>query len=356
MPKLVKIISSSSKNQSKSNTNEPTNIIRPSRKYLGWDIGIKNLAYCLIEEASSITPNAVLFGTNYYSILEWEVINLVSQVNENMSADGTITSLHTDEINCCYQINIDKKCKAKAKMVSSNISCNTSYVGYCANHAKKIETGKLVSLANKKCTVKDCKTKGKFCLKNHHYLLYCGKHQKELVKNNKHQENDFLTIQTSKKSSTIGLTELGKAIVSELDKRPHLLDGNIVLLENQPVLKNPTMKSIQMFLYSYFLMKGMMSGNKTVNEILCYTASNKIEIKKLLPDEARKKLDETIAKIKNGYKQNKDTAIYLAEYYIANNGKWGNYWKNNKKQDDLADSLLMTIHYLEKPKLKTIKN
>ena len=380
MPKLVKVSSTISNLQSlniqsnlesntKLNITQQQQEIKSSRKYLGWDIGIKNLAFCLIEEATQTTSNAVLFGTNYYTILDWGVINLVSQVNENMSAEGNITNLHTDEINCCYQINIGKKCKAKAKMVQKELLQSTQpstqpstqqstpiYNGYCANHSKKIEASKLVSLTNKKCCADNCKTKGKYCLKTHHYILYCGKHQKELIKTAKNTETDFLTIQTSKKSSTIGLTELGKAIVSELDKRPHLLDANIVLLENQPVLKNPTMKSVQIFLYSYFLMRGMMSGNKIVEEILCYTASNKLEVKKLLPTGTRKILDDTISKIKNGYKQNKDTAIYLAEYYMANNSKWGATWRNSKKQDDLADSLLMTIHYLEKPKLKSIKN
>ena len=50
---------------------------------------------------------------------------------------------------------------------------------------------------------------------------------------------------------------IGKNIVEQLDKYNHFLDVNHVLLENQPALKNPTMKSIQMMIYSYFLINGV---------------------------------------------------------------------------------------------------
>ena len=255
----------------------------PSQKlYIGWDIGIKNLAFCLITPATATTSNAISFGNNWYSVIDWGVINLISQVNENMSAEGEITSIHTEEIQCCHQIKMDKKCTAKAKMVEHSKTADGIYRGYCANHAKKIDTSttQLVALTNKKCVATaNCKTKGKYCLRDHHYLLYCGRHQKEMIKSAAKQESDFLAIQTSKKSSTVNLTQLGKAIMTELDKRPHLATANIVLLENQPVLKNPTMKSVQMFLYSYFIMRGMMVTQRPVEDILCYTASNKIEVK-----------------------------------------------------------------------------
>ena len=31
----------------------------PSKVYLGWDIGIKNLAFCLITPATATTSNAI---------------------------------------------------------------------------------------------------------------------------------------------------------------------------------------------------------------------------------------------------------------------------------------------------------
>lgn len=324
--------------------------------YLGWDIGIKNLAFCLLESPTSNTESSVQIGLNYYNILDWGVINLVSQVNELMKKDGSITNIHTDNIICCRQIKINKKCLNKALFIDYNKFSDGSYRGYCKKHVNKLETtNQLLHITNKKCVAEDCVTKSKVCLKNHHYIIYCGRHKNEMIKNGKYNDNDFLTIQTTKKSSSINLTQLGRAIMIELDKRPHLCRANIVLLENQPVLKNPTMKSIQMFLYSYFIIRGMIIENPTIDNVQCYMASNKIEIKKLLPIIIRKQLDAHIEHIKNKYIKNKETAIFLANYYISKNLKWGSIWISSKKQDDLADSLLMTIHYLEKTNLKKIK-
>ena len=46
-----------------------------------------------------------------------------------------------------------------------------------------------------------------------------------------------------------------KKMVQELDKHPNFLECDSVIVENQPSLKNPTMKSIQMMVYSYFLIR-----------------------------------------------------------------------------------------------------
>ena len=48
----------------------------------------------------------------------------------------------------------------------------------------------------------------------------------------------------------------GECIVNTLSKKSNFLDVDKVVIENQPALKNPTMKSIQMMIYSYFLIEG----------------------------------------------------------------------------------------------------
>jgi hypothetical protein len=45
-------------------------------KAIGWDIGIKNLAYCVLDSgASSNSPNAFLFNNKYYFIVKTIIIN-----------------------------------------------------------------------------------------------------------------------------------------------------------------------------------------------------------------------------------------------------------------------------------------
>ena len=60
-------------------------------------------------------------------------------------------------------------------------------------------------------------------------------------------------------------------MIKKLRLKQHLLDVDIVVIENQPVLKNPTMKSIQMVLYSYFLIYGITT-DKSVGKIALFNA------------------------------------------------------------------------------------
>ena len=72
-------------------------------------------------------------------------------------------------------------------------------------------------------------------------------------------------------------------IPRKLHEKPQLLDVDIVVIENQPSLKNPQMKSIQMILYSYFLILGKVIGNGDKNtsyieKIDFCSAANKLKV------------------------------------------------------------------------------
>ena len=49
-------------------------------------------------------------------------------------------------------------------------------------------------------------------------------------------------------------------------------------------------------------------------------------------------------------------SIMMVEVLLSNNPKWNDFFKSHPKQDDLADSLLMTLHYFEKGNLMKVKN
>jgi hypothetical protein len=72
-------------------------------------------------------------------------------------------------------------------------------------------------------------------------------------------------------------------IPRKLHEKPQLLNVDIVVIENQPSLKNPQMKSIQMILYSYFLILGKVIGNgensqSYIQNIDFCSASNKLKV------------------------------------------------------------------------------
>jgi hypothetical protein len=72
---------------------------------------------------------------------------------------------------------------------------------------------------------------------------------------------------------------------SKLDAIKGLTTANKVLIENQPTLKNPAMKTVSCFLFAYFSMKFSNQPDRQINFI---SPSNKLkvneeQIKKILP-------------------------------------------------------------------------
>jgi len=221
-------------------------------KILSFDVGIKNLAYCLLD-------------TEDKSILDWNIINI--------SVDTT-----------CDHI-IKGKC--------------------CDKTATKI--------------IKD----GEFKLCTGHTKLKCYKDKK--MKNPPKLENRMLS--------------LGKQIVKKLDEKINFLNMDVVCIENQPALKNPTMKSVQMIIYSYFLMNGQAKDIQMIN------ARNKLKVY------TGPKIE---CDIKESYKRNKVLAIKYCDYMIRENihidKVYHKLYDDSKKKDDLSDAYLQGIYYINKIK------
>ncbi len=221
-------------------------------KILSFDVGIKNLSYCLLNEDI---------------IEDWGILNICTDdVCEHCSKEG-------------------KRCENSAKFV-----CDIFKV--CSAH-KKLK---------------------------------------------KYSDKKFKKI--SKKKNP--MLDQGKVIVEKLQKKDIFLKVDNVIIENQPALKNPTMKSIQMIIYSYFLINGICSDSSNIINIEMINARNKLKAyngPKIESD------------IKDKYKRTKYLAIEYCKYMIKNSTQdeqWINLFTNSKKKDDLADSYLQGIYYKNK--------
>ena len=80
----------------------------------------------------------------------------------------------------------------------------------------------------------------------------------------------------------------------------------------------------------------------------CYCASKKLDMITYLPEEEQTRINTFIETVNNPYQKNKKMSIMMVEVLLKDNKKWLEYFKSHPKQDDLADSLLMTLHYFEK--------
>mgnify|MGYP006162459843 CR=1 FL=1 len=153
-------------------------------------------------------------------------------------------------------------------------------------------------------------------------------------------------LEDDEKCKGFPLNEITKRMYNKLNTELEDYDITEVLLENQPCLKNPVMKSIQMIIYGFFQYQTIILGRK-INNIKLINASNKLKVGKNL-DEINNK--EYIIKIKNKYTRNKKLAIeytnWILEHRIKNHEKLYEYFNNNKKKDDLADSFLQGLYYI----------
>lgn len=133
-------------------------------------------------------------------------------------------------------------------------------------------------------------------------------------------------------------------IPKKLNEIPHLLDVNYVVIENQPSLKNPQMKSIQMIVYSYFLMYGKVLNSieeKKIKQIDFCNASNKlkmykgpvIDLDKVKEKEKEKKLAEKNAKKVKVSKKNKNNQEELITQYMTSTS----HEKTNDDDENEAD-------------------
>ena len=123
-------------------------------------------------------------------------------------------------------------------------------------------------------------------------------------------------------------------MIEKLDELFSNTELNEVIVENQPSLKNPTMKSIQMMVYSYFLIKYENANLEMIN------ARNKLKVYNGPKIECE---------IKDKYKKNKYLAIEYCHHMIKENeDKFIQLYNESKKKDDLADCYLQGIYYILK--------
>ena len=95
-------------------------------KILSWDVGIKNLAYAIIEFTDK---------TNNFKIIKWDIINLLD-----------------DTIKCCHILQGKKKnCSSTAKYIFNIKENNEEPQYYCKKHCEKIDYQLVIPISEIKC-------------------------------------------------------------------------------------------------------------------------------------------------------------------------------------------------------------
>ena len=131
-------------------------------------------------------------------------------------------------------------------------------------------------------------------------------------------------------------TKFYENIFLKLDDIKSLLNVDMVLIENQPCMKNPSMKTIQVILYSYFMIKGFHNESNSITRIDFVSPTNKLKCYDGPPIDCTKK---------SKYAQRKYFAIEHTKYFLKDYPEYLEIFSKNKKKDDLADSFLQALYY-----------
>jgi hypothetical protein len=157
-------------------------------------------------------------------------------------------------------------------------------------------------------------------------LAYCYSNNHEIIK------WDIIDISAST------INDITYKCFTQLEESVNTNDIQLVLIENQPVQKNPKMKSIQMLIFAYFMYKQVLIETSNIENVKLISACKK--------NTYMKQFDINIRKYSTKYLENKKKSIECTKMILYNNFEWLNFFLLHKKQDDLADSYLQILSYL----------
>lgn len=119
-----------------------------------------------------------------------------------------------------------------------------------------------------------------------------------------------------------------KCMIQHLNEKPWVLNATTVVIEKQPD-KNRGMKAIENLLHTYFLVK-----NKDV-----------------VIWDARHKIPDVAGAGKAKYTERKKASIERARKFIVSsdtNSEWVPFFDAHKKKDDLADTVMQALSFIDK--------
>lgn len=172
-------------------------------------------------------------------------------------------------------------------------------------------------------------------------LAYCNAHYNKTTKSTNIIKWDVIDIINNTDISTKDFNKVTNALVDALSEHFPVVEDNL-LIENQPCMKNPMMKSLQMIIYSWFLIRSKDMNCKVLIKLL--SASNKLKVKH------SNVVSDAVVNEKNKYKKNKKSAIEITTHYLTNilsDEQMLSLFKGHKKRDDLADSFLQLTYFCE---------
>jgi hypothetical protein len=299
-------------------------------KILSIDIGIKNLAYVILEcDVIDKKNNANEFKD--FKIIKWDVINLCNKL-----------------ISCN-----EKCCSREAKFHKDNVF-------YCKNHTKKSEYS--LPTCNIKTLHKQSVANLSTLIEQYQITIEKPINKASLIKLLEEYLNStcFEAIE-SVNANNVNLIDIGISIKNELNelfKNYELSSIDQIILENQISPIANRMKTIQGMISQYFIdcnnynIKFISATNKLkpfISKESKYISNYKdlCEVNDIKENKDKDKDKDKDKKL--SYNERKKLSIYYTKQLLEHKNMLPEhaFFIKHSKKDDLADCFLQGIYYLE---------
>ena len=267
------------------------------------DVGIKNLAYCILENIDKDGP---------CNIIKWDVINLCSDVRL-CSCNKSKTTTDKCTKPAFYSLSKEDStvylCKIHAKQSVYKIPSDDTNI----KKINKMKIGELKSYMDSHgivYTIHD--TKPEILLKIKTYLAGC-----------------LLVVVKKESANDMNMVPMGERLFAAFNAAINLEGIDHICIENQIGPKANRMKSLQGMISMYFIMRGKIN-------ISSISATNKLKLFNSI-EQLDSQADRKKAGIEMVYK--------ILEK--NENKQWMETFRSHKKKDDMADSLLQGLWYLK---------
>jgi hypothetical protein len=280
-------------------------------KYISWDVGVKNMAYSILEKTEN----------NECKLLRCGIINLVDKRDV-----------------CEFELRTKKSC---GKIARNKIQTqDLKEISVCKAHCEKI---KVISTKCDTKTCIKCSAKSTITILNRDEWSWCEKHgnlSKKVLTQFKPKKI------SGQNCSQQPIQELITELTNKLDANKDFIDVSGVWIENQPSLINPAIKTIASALYTYFIIRGIIDKKENKIEFVKFASPlNKLKISKETTKNAldKAKSDREYYSIEKGL-----SIIYVkallsdTEKVLLNDA----IVANNNKGDDICDSYLQGFHHI----------
>lgn len=280
-------------------------------KILSIDVGIKNLAFCLFDKSST---------SEHFKVTKWDIVDIAEE-----------------ECLKCGFAEKNTVCNKPAKFKKDDLC-------FCLKHSKK-QQYQIPTSEHKSSVINKHKISKLYEIADAYNINYDPKVKKTDLANliNDHIYKTYFETIESKKATEVDLFNIGVNLKNKFnnlfkdDAPPCDPVGKIdyVIIENQIGPLAIRMKTIQGMIVQYFIM-----SNLNVEHIEFISASNKLK--------------DCDVKDKEKYSDRKKLGIAKCLGILTSDFRFNehiNYFNSHKKKDDLSDSFLQGMWFINNKKL-----